>query len=209
MGVKAPRREHRDPRDGSDPPAPPSSDALTDERLLRGIRDGQQADLEVAYRRYYGQIRGLLARMVGDEADDLTQEVFWRLYTRPPSRPDTDLRAWLYRVASRLGYNALRSRRRSERAAEAAARTELDAGPAAGADEIMQREVERTLVRAALANLKGRDAAILAMRHGGMSYGELAQAMGVSPGSVGTLLARAERAFASEHRRLSERGGDR
>jgi RNA polymerase sigma-70 factor (ECF subfamily) len=176
---------------------------------LRGIRDGQQADLEIAYRRYYGQIRGLLARMVGDEADDLAQEVFWRLYTRPPSRPDSDLRAWLHRVASRLGYNALRRRRRSQRAAQATFRAELAGGLAPGAEEMVQREAERALVRTALARLKKRDAEMLAMRYGGMSYGELAQALGVSPGSVGTLLARAERAFAAEHRRLSEPGGDR
>ncbi len=40
-----------------------------------------------------------------------------------------------------------------------------------------------------------RARACLILRHSGMSYAEIAAALGVSPGSVGTILARAERDF--------------
>jgi len=66
--------------------------------------------------------------------------------------------------------------------------------------------VERTdicrRVRAVLARLKRRQAMILLLRYDGFSYREIAEIVGVVPGSVGTLLARAERAFEREARRL-------
>ena len=43
-----------------------------------------------------------------DEAQDLALETFWRLYSSPPRRTE-NVGGWLYRVALRLGYNALRA----------------------------------------------------------------------------------------------------
>ena len=50
-------------------------------------------------------------------------------------------------------------------------------------------------VRQVLAQLPERQRAALVLRASGLSYAEVADALGVRPGSVGTILARAERAF--------------
>jgi RNA polymerase sigma-70 factor (ECF subfamily) len=50
-------------------------------------------------------------------------------------------------------------------------------------------------VRTSLASIKPRSAKLLILRHSGFSYAEIADALQISPGSVGTLLARAEREF--------------
>jgi RNA polymerase sigma-70 factor, ECF subfamily len=50
-------------------------------------------------------------------------------------------------------------------------------------------------VRAAIAELPERQGRLLLLRYAGLSYVEIASALEVAPGSVGTLLARAERAF--------------
>jgi RNA polymerase sigma-70 factor (ECF subfamily) len=50
-------------------------------------------------------------------------------------------------------------------------------------------------VRRALRRLPERQTQLLLLRQMGLSYAELADACGVAPGSVGTLLARAASAF--------------
>jgi RNA polymerase sigma-70 factor (ECF subfamily) len=61
-------------------------------------------------------------------------------------------------------------------------------------DEYLRRE-ERERVRSALARLPERTAKLLLLRYAGLAYAEIAAALQVAPASVGTLLARAERAF--------------
>jgi len=185
--------------------APP----LSDVELLARVRAGSEVAFEALFWRYYGQIHNLLQHLVEDEADDLAQEVFWRLYTRPPHALRSDLRAWLYRVATRLGYNALRARRRQERHRElwATLTGGTDAERSLGPEIASELEAERQQVRGTLARLRPRDAMLLALRYSGLSYREIAQTLKVAPGSVGTLLARAERAFAALYR-ASQLPGD-
>jgi RNA polymerase sigma-70 factor (ECF subfamily) len=56
----------------------------------------------------------------------------------------------------------------------------------------------RQEVRAVLARLPERSAAMLALRYAGLSYAEIAAALDVRASSVGTLLRRAEDAFRRE-----------
>jgi RNA polymerase sigma-70 factor (ECF subfamily) len=51
-----------------------------------------------------------------------------------------------------------------------------------------------------LRELPARDAQLLILRHSGFAYKEIAAALGVAPGSIGTLLARAEAAFERQWR---------
>jgi RNA polymerase sigma-70 factor (ECF subfamily) len=60
--------------------------------------------------------------------------------------------------------------------------------------------VAQAQVRAALARLKPKQGQLLLLRQMGFSYRELAEALGVSPNSIGTLLARAEKAFRKVYR---------
>jgi RNA polymerase sigma-70 factor (ECF subfamily) len=135
----------------------------------------------------------VLYRLTGTrhEAEDLVQEVFLRLYRRRVQHGD-NVAGWLYRVATNLGYNALRAEQRRARHENLAGRAAQP--PPTPEDEAESRETQR-LVRAALARLKSREAKLLVLKEMGLSYHELADIIGVAPGSVGTLLARAQRAF--------------
>ena len=66
---------------------------------------------------------------------------------------------------------------------------------------LMRRE-RVTEVRATLANLKADRAQLLLLRHSGLSYQEIAAAMQIKAGSVGTMLARAEAEFSGEYEKL-------
>jgi RNA polymerase sigma-70 factor (ECF subfamily) len=159
---------------------------------------------EQLFQRYYRPVRQLLHRMLGDDdlADDLVQETFLALYSHPPrlQLDDGEVRAWLYRVALNRGYNALRSRRREHAhlpdlyAVAYTPSAEVD--PEAEVLRTEEREHVQTAVQAALALLPERQAKLLVLRQEeGLKYAEIAAILEVAPGSIGTLLVRAERAF--------------
>ncbi len=167
---------------------------LSDALLLEGLRQGDEASFEALFHRHYGRVYGLLYRLVGShaEAEELAQEVFLRLYRRPLRHGD-NVSGWLYRVATNLGYNALRgNKRRDQREEQIIAESSLVAPSAADAAE---RRAEQASVREALSRLRPQQGQLLVLRQMGFSYKELAAALNVKSGSIGTLLARAEKAF--------------
>jgi RNA polymerase sigma-70 factor (ECF subfamily) len=178
--------------------------ADTDRHLVARMRLSDVGAFEQLFRRYYATVRRLLVRTVGDDAlaEDLVQETFLALYTHPPQLQldDEVVRAWLYRVALNRGYNALRARRRSEDRLSRLYTMEAESDPEAEA----LRTEERERVRGALALLPERQAKLLLLRQEeGLKYAEIAAILEVAPGSIGTLLVRAERAFELAWEQLS------
>jgi RNA polymerase sigma-70 factor (ECF subfamily) len=131
-----------------------------------------------------------------DEAQDLALEAFWRLQQRSPKDAGVgNLDGWLYRVATNLGLNALRARQRRQRYEEQAGHRVLEYSSIPDPAAEYERQQEREQVRGILAQMKPRSARLLVLRHSGLSYAEIAAALDLAPGSVGTLLARAEKEF--------------
>jgi len=164
----------------------------------RAFTDSAFEDL---YHQHYATVYRLLYRMVGDEADDLAQEVFCRLYWQPPDESG-NLRAWLCRVATNLGYNHLRSQRRRrhwEDIFERARRLAGSADTITRLDVSAERQDDCDSARRVLSSLRRRDAQILVLRYSGLTYREIARVTGIAQGSVGTLLSRAERAFGAAY----------
>ena len=166
-------------------------------------RPQDEAAFEALFLAHYDAVYRLLAHIVGSpqEAEDLAQEAFLRLYRqRFPAGREHHVRGWLLRVATNLAYNALRGDRRRAQRQNAAARQETASPGAADPAEAVARQEEQARVRQVLASLPDRQAELLLLRHAGLSYAELAATLDVAPGSVGTLLARAEAAFAAAYR---------
>jgi RNA polymerase sigma-70 factor, ECF subfamily len=127
----------------------------------------------------------------GDSTDDVVQEAFVRILGKP-DLTGSDARVWLFTVATNLVRD--RGRTTARRGRLVAGRS---IGPEAGPDpaETLDRSERVREVRAALEQLSERDRQMLLMREEGFSYQEIARAVGVAPGSVGTLVARATRRF--------------
>lgn len=174
--------------------------SLSDNMLLKQIGQGDVASFEALFHQHYDRVYGLLFRLLGnrDEAEDVTQEVFLKLHNHAFGRRflgrqrEHNIGAWLYRTATNAGYNAIRGRQRRWQ------RNTLlvpdPQGSPAAEKTVEQKELE-TAVRQTLAKLPERDTQLLLMRQMGFSYAECAEAIGVAPSSVGTLLARAAAAF--------------
>lgn len=152
-------------------------------------------DLEQVFRSAYPRVVAVAARVLGsrDEAEDVAQEVF--LTFGRSSVPVGEAVGWLSVAAAHTALNHLRTgRRRASR--EEAARADDAVAPDV-ADTVVGRE-ERRRVRQALGRLPRRQAVALVLRHSGLNYAEVAAALDLSPGSVGTTLRRAESALRKE-----------
>jgi RNA polymerase sigma factor (sigma-70 family) len=157
---------------------------------------GVRTDLAEIFRRDYAMVVGVAARILGAraEAEDVAQEVFLSFGRTSVSAEQA--RGWLSVAAAHTALNTLRSRRR---------RTAQEATAAAGgrhtvgdvADTVVTR-AERGRVRDALARLPHKQAVALVLRHSGLSYAEVAAALDLSPGSVGTTVRRAESVLLKE-----------
>ena len=166
-----------------------------DQLRFNAEAQSRTAAFEAIFLQNYTRVYAVLYRLVGDraEAQDLTLETFWKLWQQPPARAE-NIAGWLYRVATRLGYNALRAASRRTHYQNTAAHEdtgEAETDPARSAE----RSEERVQVRSILARMREREAQLLLLRYSGLSYKEIAAALGVSPNSVGTLLTRAEQEF--------------
>jgi RNA polymerase sigma-70 factor (ECF subfamily) len=164
-------------------------------------------DFDAVFQQHWPRLVTLLFRLTGDrdEAEDLALETFWRLHRSPSVRQGSpDPGGWLYRVATRLGYNSLRSRKRRDRYEQAAAMQAVETSAQPAPEAQVEGRQERARVRAALAHMRPRSAQLLILRATGLSYTELAAALDAAPGSVGTLLARAEKEFERLYRKESK-----
>ena len=153
-----------------------------------------RADLDEVFRRDYRLVVQVAARVLGsqDEAEDVAQEVF--LSFGRSSVPVAEARGWLSVAAAHTALNLLRSGRR--RTAREATVSDATVVPDI-ADAVVTNE-DRSRVRAALARLPRKQAVAVVLRHSGLSYADVAAALDMSPGSVGTTVRRAEAALRKE-----------
>jgi RNA polymerase sigma-70 factor (ECF subfamily) len=177
---------------------------LTTLHDLRGHHRDSLADTEahldstslvvVLFEQYHAAVFAYLYRLVGDRewAHDLTQETFLRLFHARSRLPQVkNRRAWIYRIATNLAFNALKRQRRFAwlpwRSTDAAHLIAPDP----------TEESERSLaVERALAQLPpGYRAPLLLHSHYGFSVQEVAQALNISQGAVKTRLYRAREMF--------------
>ncbi|MCV2490889.1 sigma-70 family RNA polymerase sigma factor [Geodermatophilus sp. YIM 151500] len=156
---------------------------------------GVRPDLEQVFRSDYPRVVAVAARVLGsrDWAEDVAQEVF--LSFGRSSVPAGEATGWLTVAAAHTALNVLRAGRRRaarEQAVGAGGRDVPDVADAVVAGD------ESSRVRAALARLPRKQAVALVLRHSGASYAEVAGALGLSVGSVGTTVRRAESALREE-----------
>ena len=127
-------------------------------------------------------------------AEEVTQEVFLKLYRHLGSTPRAELlRAWLLRVTLNEARNTIRSQSRSL-ARDAAYQKTSDRTVPPQVEFENRQELEAA--RRALDKIKEPMRSCLMLRHQGLSYREIAQTLSLKENYVGSLVARARRDFA-------------
>lgn len=162
-----------------------------------GAVTSNEDSFEALFSAEYGRVAGIANRVLADphEAEDVAQEVFID-FNRLHSASAPYAAAWLYRAAAHKALNRVRGRRRREK-------RELSQATEEGAhimdpQHMLEVSEDRRQVRQALARLAPKPATVLVLRASGLSYAEVAQALGVGIGQIGTLLRRAEAALRKE-----------
>jgi RNA polymerase sigma-70 factor (ECF subfamily) len=152
---------------------------------------------EALFRAEYARVAGIANRVLMDqhEAEDVAQEVFVDFH-RLHSASAQYAPAWLHRAAAHAALNRLRGSRRRQRREVKQAAEEGDR--VLDPQKLFEISEDRRQVREALARLAPKPAAVLVLRASGLSYSEVAQALGVGIGQVGTLLRRAEASLRKE-----------
>ena len=127
--------------------------------------------------------------------------MFVRALEAPPSNP----KPWLFAVALNLarddGRRAVRQGRKLELLS-----AERGGEVAPPPDEAVERDERVARVRAALATLSEKDREALLLKAEGFSYQEIAAALGLAPGAIGTTLARARRRLVEAYGPKERRG---
>lgn len=157
------------------------------------LQEDRPAKFQALFREHYPIVLRKIAQLVGDRAaaEDLTQDVFLRLFRNPPDDLDR-VGPWLHRVLTRIVYDHYRKTGRQTNLAEKQilqAMSEEQAHPSN--ETAVIQNWEREVVRNVLNKLSERDRNALLMKEKGYSHAEIAEALQVNPKIVGTLLMRA------------------
>ena len=170
-------------------------DAQREQHWLEELRAGDEAAFRQIYRAYRPRLYTFLCRLSGrpDVAEDLLQEIWLRLATRPPEpRAGLTLAPWLFRVARNVFVSHLRNRGRDPGRTGELGALEFHPAPGPGplerlAEQETTRSLERALQRLPLAD---RETVLLVVA-GGLAPIEAAGVLGIRADAFRQRLARA------------------
>jgi RNA polymerase sigma factor (sigma-70 family) len=168
---------------------------------VSGVETRTAADV---FAQHHTRLVRYLARFTGDtdQAADIAQEAFVRFLEHTP---DPSFAApWLFRVATNLALDAARMQTRRRRLMLRVPVALTHADPPPPPDRLVDRSSARAMVDIALARLAPHERIALLMREEGFTHREIADAVGTTTGSVGTLIARALRKAAARLRQAQE-----
>ncbi|HJU72582.1 MAG TPA: sigma-70 family RNA polymerase sigma factor [Gemmatimonadaceae bacterium] len=162
------------------------------------------AELERLFKTYHGPLVRYLTRRLGDRdwAEEVAQETFLRALRQMYL---TNERAWLFAVATNLVRDDARREDRRRQKLRLLAEETRDV-QVESAETAVERAQEAALARKAIDSLIERDRLALLMREEGLNYEEIAEALGLSVGSIGTTLARARRRLVESYEAMQSEG---
>jgi RNA polymerase sigma-70 factor, ECF subfamily len=183
-------------------------EGLSDEALVRRIRDGERELFAVLVDRYKRGIANFIGASVrcAPDVSDLSQETFLRAYAHLATfNPQLGrFSTWIYQIARNVVRTHLGKSMRRPATQELPEEQTLEntlpdlsveSDPSGG---ILRAEAEREL-RAALAELPERTRTVLALRYfDNMEYHTIASTLGLSLGNVKTLIHRGKIALAKK-----------
>jgi RNA polymerase sigma-70 factor, ECF subfamily len=175
-----------------------------DIRIMLRVREDDASAFAELVERYQHRLVAVMHHLVGrlDEAEDLAQEVFLRVYrNRHKYSPKAKFSTWLFTIANNLALNSLRDRKRKP-----VVPLELNdpnqSGPMPTDHLTSRREAPPThqlqqaelaaVIRRALDELNERQRmAVVLNKFEDMNYQEIAEVMELSTKAVKSLLSRA------------------
>ena len=128
-------------------------------------------------------------------AEDVTQEVFIRLYKHMDSIKDAEmLRPWLIRVALNVARNTIRGNIRANTRDENYVKETVE-NSVFSVESEYEQQTEISEINRALNKIKEPLRSCLVLKQQGLSYREIAESLSLNEASIGTFVARARQEF--------------
>jgi RNA polymerase sigma-70 factor, ECF subfamily len=180
--------------------------ARSDVQLMLDVKAGDEQSFELLLQRYRTPLVNFLYRMVRarEEAEDLAQEVFLRVYrARKDYVPSAKFTTWLFRIATNLALNSVRDNRHQKMEISLDAPVTVDAED--GDEKVMDvaeknpnieqhliEEARKKMIRHAIDKLPEKQrAAVLLHKYQELDYGDIAKILECSESALKSLLFRA------------------
>lgn len=159
--------------------------AINEIELVTRAQSGERNAFNELVRIHAQGVMNVIYRMCGDAqiAEDAAQETFIQAWLHLASyRPQASLRSWLYRIAVNAATDMLRKEKRI--LPNALEDLHLQ-DPQLGPEALFFQEERTALVKKAILALPEASRAVLVLReYEGMSYHEIAEALGIPVGTV-------------------------
>jgi RNA polymerase sigma-70 factor (ECF subfamily) len=196
--------------------------ARSDVQLMLDVKAGDEQSFELLLQRYRTPLVNFLFRMVRarEEAEDLAQEVFLRVYrARKDYVPSAKFTTWLFRIATNLALNSVRDNRhqRMEVSLDAPVTVDAEDGDEKVMDiaekhpnieQYMVEEARKKMIRHSIDKLPEKQrAAVLLHKYQELDYGDIAKILECSESALKSLLFRAYETLRVELAPLVARGG--
>jgi RNA polymerase sigma-70 factor (ECF subfamily) len=166
-----------------------------DYALLKRLAKGEQAALEELIRRHERRLYQLAYRLLKDpqETEDALQEVFLKAYENAARfQPISTVKAWLNRITANHCLNRLRQRVPIQDSLDDEDRApQVPSHTANPLEALEESDLARRLEGLLAALPENQRRALVLKRFGDLSYQEIAEIMGTSPGAVDGLIKRA------------------
>jgi RNA polymerase sigma-70 factor (ECF subfamily) len=172
--------------------------------LMMDFQKGNKASFETLMHKYYGRVLNFVYRFIGrkDIAEDLTQEVFIKVYQNVTSyRPQAKFQTWVFTIARNVSLNELRKLNQTafsldetfENEEGEALRPQMEDHKTPSPDAGVLEDEKIALIQEAIQSLpENQRTAVLLRRYEDFSYEEIAKTMNCSVEAVKSLLSRAK-----------------
>jgi RNA polymerase sigma-70 factor, ECF subfamily len=181
----------------------------TERELIESCQRGERESFRALFEAHKDKVYSIALRYAGDEAAamDIAQETFLKLFSRIREfRGEATFESWLYRIVVNSCLDHKRRGRRLLPLLDGLLATLRFSGENALHKLLRQELSER--VRGAVMNLSPEQRMVVVLRYTqGLSYDEIAEAVGCSAGTVASRLNRAHKVLERKLARLVEEGG--
>jgi len=190
------------------PPGPARQDPDLDIVRLAQHRATRNVAMGILYERFRERVFNVALRVVGNQEDasDVLQDVFVRLFRKVHRfRERAFFASWVYRITVNVSLDHLRRRRRGPRSTAAPSLLDgpLETGDLTGPERRLATRDLAEHVREGLERLSPRLRIVIVLRYlEDLSYGDIAEILDCS---IGTVKSRLNRAHAAMRRELARR----
>lgn len=177
-----------------------------DELLVERAKKGDVAAFEQLIAQYQKSVYNTAFRLTGnhEDASDVAQEAFVKVYTSLPDfRGDSSFKTWLFRIVHNACNDELRKRirKRTSSLSDIVFNEDGDLSrqipdPSDGPEQSLDRIETQRVVQQSINELEDEYRIVVVMREiQGLSYNEIADALGINLGTVKSRLNRARHAL--------------